>query len=546
MLESISSVQGLLVDIFSKKIIPGILHLADGKISGFTEKAGVNGPYILPGFVDAHIHIESSMLVPYEFARIALTHGTVATVSDPHEIANVNGIAGVEYMLENAIGAKLKFCFGAPSCVPATAFESAGDALDSDAVNSLLQRQDIYYLSEMMNYPGVLHKDPEVIKKIELAKKYNLPVDGHAPGLRGIDAKNYIDAGISTDHECFTLDEALEKVAYGMKILIREGSAARNFDALHSLLSSHPEMCMLCCDDKHPDELLLGHIDQHVKRAVALGHNVFDVLKAACVNPVLHYKLPVGLLRMGDPADFILVNDLKDFKVLSTFIDGERVYHDGHCTLPERKHKAINKFKTDKKKALEFEVEAKSKKIRVIEALDGQLITSELHIEARVQNGKVASDPARDILKIAVVNRYDNAKPAVAFIKNFGLKSGAIASTVAHDSHNIIVVGVDDDSICRAVNLLIQEEGGLSVVNAEDTKVLPLPIAGLMSAKTCVEVGTMYSELDSLTKKMGSKLRAPYMTLSFMALLVIPQLKLSDKGLFDGSTFSFANLFIED
>jgi len=544
--ESTTSINGLFVDILSRKIVPGILRLENGKIAGFIEQADVTGPYILPGFVDAHIHIESSMLVPYEFARVALGHGTVATVSDPHEIANVNGIAGVEYMIENAKGAELKICFGAPSCVPATNFESAGDALDSNAVDELLQRPDIYYLSEMMNYPGVLHKDPEVMRKIELAKKYYLPVDGHAPGLRGKDAKNYIAAGISTDHECFTLEEALEKLSHGMKILIREGSAARNFEALHPLLSTHPDMCMLCCDDKHPDELLLGHIDQHVKRAVAFGHNVFDVLKVACINPVLHYKLPVGLLRKGDPADFVLVEDLKNFKVLSTFINGKRVYHEGECILPKRTHKKINKFKTDKKKAQDFEVEAKGSKIRVIEALDGQLITSELHTGAKVHSGKVVSDPSKDILKIAVVNRYENAQPAIAFIKNFGLKSGAIASTVAHDSHNIIVVGVDDESICNAVNLLIQEEGGLSVVNGTKHEVLPLPVAGLMSDKDCKEVGTMYSKLDVMSKEMGSTLRAPFMTLSFMALLVIPQLKLSDKGLFDGSTFSFSDLFVDE
>ncbi len=545
-MQSITSIQGRYVDIFARKIIHGTLHISNGKITGFIEDASIDGPYILPGFVDAHIHIESSMLVPYEFARIALSHGTVATVSDPHEIANVNGIEGVEYMLENALGAELKFCFGAPSCVPATIFESAGDLLDSKAVDLLLQRPDIYYLSEMMNYPGVLFNDTEVMRKIELAKQYNLPIDGHAPGLRGDAVKNYIAAGISTDHECFTLDEALEKLSHGMKILIREGSAARNFDALHSLLTTHPEFTMLCCDDKHPDELLTGHINQHVQRAIALGHDVFNVLKAACVNPVLHYKLPVGLLREGDPADFILVNDLNEFKVLSTFIEGKRIYHDGECFLPKRVHKKINRFQTTKKRPEDFEVEAKGKKIRVIEALDGQLITNELQTTASIHNGKVMADPSRDILKIAVVNRYSDEKPSVAFIKNFGLKCGAIGSTVAHDSHNIIAVGVDDESICTAVNLLIQEEGGLSVVNGSIEKVLPLPIAGLMSDKDCKEVGEMYSILDKMTKEMGSTLRAPYMTLSFMALLVIPQLKISDKGLFDGSAFSFSNHFIED
>lgn len=545
-MENINSIKGRYVDLFNRKIINGTLYISNGKIEKFEKDPAIDGPFILPGFVDAHIHIESSMLVPYEFARIALCHGTVATVSDPHEIANVNGIAGVEYMLENAKGAELKFCFGAPSCVPATNFETAGDILDSNAIDLLLQRPDIYYLSEMMNYPGVLFKDPEVMRKIELAKKYDLPVDGHAPGLRDEDAKNYIAAGISTDHECFSLEEALDKLSHGMKILIREGSAARNFEALHSLLSSHPDQTMLCCDDKHPDELLTGHIDQHVKRAVALGYNVFDVLRAACMNPVEHYKLPVGLLRVGDPADFILVNNLTEFNVESTFIEGKRVHHKGECFLPLRSHKRINKFNTKEKVSADFELKAKTNKIRVIAALDGQLITSELHETAKLQDGKVISDPSRDILKIAVVNRYSNELPSIAFIKNFGLQSGAMASTVAHDSHNIIVVGVDDESICKAVNLLIKEAGGLAVVTGSRQEVLPLPVAGLMSDRSCKEVGEMYSKLDRLSKEMGSTLRAPFMTLSFMALLVIPQLKLSDKGLFDGSAFTFSDLFITD
>jgi len=542
---STTTILGKLVDLFDRSIKLGTLNIVDGKVKSFQEDPSIDGPFILPGFVDSHIHIESSMLVPYEFARIALTHGTVATVSDPHEIANVNGIKGVEYMLDNARGAYLKFCFGAPSCVPATNFETAGDSLDAAAVDILLKRPDIFYLSEMMNYPGVLFKDPEVMAKIALAKKYNMPVDGHAPGLRGEDAKKYIQAGISTDHECFTLEEALEKINYGMKILIREGSAARNFDALHSLLSTHPDMCMLCCDDKHPDELLTGHINKHVQRAVGLGHDVFDVLRAACVNPVLHYDLPVGLLRINDPADFILVDDLKSFNVRSTYIDGDRVYHEGKCLLPAREHKRINKFKTDKKSIEDFEVFAKSDIRFVSFALDGQLITSEFHVDAKISDGKVVPDVSRDILKIAVVNRYSNEAPAIAFIKNFGLRSGAIASSVAHDSHNIIVVGADDDSISKAVNLLVEEEGGLAVVNGKNNNVLPLPVAGLMSDKSCKEVGELYSVLDLEAKKLGSTLRAPFMTLSFMALLVIPQLKLSDKGLFDGSSFSFSDLFIE-
>ncbi|REK50679.1 MAG: adenine deaminase, partial [Bacteroidetes bacterium] len=454
-------------------------------------------------------------------------------------------VDGLEYILENAKGAGLKFCFGAPSCVPATVFESAGAKLDSNEVNSLLQRDDIYYLSEMMNYPGVLFKDPEVLRKIELAKKIKKPVDGHAPGLRGDDAKNYIAAGISTDHECFTLDEALDKLSYGMKILIREGSAARNFEALHPLLKDHADMCMFCCDDKHPDELLTGHINEHVKRAVKLGYDLFDVLRVACINPVMHYGIPSGLLRPGDSADFILVEDLKNFGVLKTVINGEILFDGTEVLLEKKKHKVINNFNAGLCSPADFELKAESTKVKTIIAYDGQLITSEESMDCAIVNGMACADPSKDILKIVVLNRYQAAKPSVAFIKNFGLKSGAIASSVAHDSHNIIAVGVSDEEIASSVNLLVESRGGLSLSNKTEKLVLSLPVAGLMSDLDCITAAELYSALDKKAKELGSTLRAPYMTLSFMALLVIPQLKLSDKGLFDGNTFVFADLFVE-
>ncbi|REJ83560.1 MAG: adenine deaminase [Bacteroidetes bacterium] len=544
-MNSLNELSGVFVDIFSRKLRNGIFEISDGKIVSFRDDNDAIGPYIMPGFVDAHIHIESSMLVPYEFARVALRYGTVATVSDPHEIANVMGVDGVEYMLENAKGAGLKFCFGAPSCVPATVFESAGAKLDSNEVNSLLQRDDIYYLSEMMNYPGVLFKDPEVLRKIELAKKIKKPVDGHAPGLRGDDAKNYIAAGISTDHECFTLDEALDKLSYGMKILIREGSAARNFEALHPLLKDHADMCMFCCDDKHPDELLTGHINEHVKRAVKLGYDLFDVLRVACINPVMHYGIPSGLLRPGDSADFILVEDLKNFGVLKTVINGEILFDGTEVLLEKKKHKVINNFNAGLCSPADFELKAESTKVKTIIAYDGQLITSEESMDCAIVNGMACADPSKDILKIVVLNRYQAAKPSVAFIKNFGLKSGAIASSVAHDSHNIIAVGVSDEEIASSVNLLVESRGGLSLSNKTEKLVLSLPVAGLMSDLDCITAAELYSALDKKAKELGSTLRAPYMTLSFMALLVIPQLKLSDKGLFDGNTFVFADLFVE-
>lgn len=541
-----NTITGQWIDIENRCIRGGYFTLRDGKIEGFTDSEAYEDRFILPGFTDAHIHIESSMLVPYEFARIALRHGTVATISDPHEIANVCGVDGVLYMLENARDARLKFHFGAPSCVPATSFESAGAVLGPEQVHQLLQRDDIYYLSELMNYPGVLFEDPEVLQKIRYAQRCHKPVDGHAPGLRGAQAAQYIRAGITTDHECFTLEEALEKISYGMKILIREGSAARNFDALHPLLKLHPRQCMFCCDDKHPDELLAGHINVHVARAVALGYDLFDVLYAACIHPKLHYRMRQGILRPGDPADFILVDNLTDFRVLETYIDGECLCHDGVCHLPAKTHPLINRFASREITPDEFAVPAAGSTLRVIEVYDGQLITGEHHQPASMAEGCCISDPDNDLLKIAVVNRYEKSSPAVAFIRNFGLKRGAIASSVAHDSHNIIVTGADDASMARAVNLLMQHEGGLSLADGTTEQCIPLPVAGLMSDRDCETIGQAYATLDARAKQLGSTLRAPYMSLSFMALLVIPQLKLSDKGLFDGKAFRFTTNFVDD
>ncbi|MBL0342320.1 MAG: adenine deaminase [Bacteroidetes bacterium] len=537
-----NQISGQIIDIQNRRIFGGEIQVINGKISRIIEKPDVPAHFILPGFIDSHIHIESSMLTPYEFARKALIHGTVATVSDPHEIANVCGLKGVYYMLENARNSLLKFHFGAPSCVPATIFETSGAALSAADVEELLQRKDIFYLSEMMNYPGVLFKEPAVMEKIAIAKRLGKPVDGHAPGLMGNDAINYIQAGITTDHECFTKEEALHKLRCGMKILIREGSAARNFEALHELISEYPEMVMLCSDDKHPDELMIGHINMVVKRALSKGHDLFDVLRCACVNPVHHYSMDVGLLRVGDPAEFIVINNTNDFNVLETYINGERVTSNGKCILDQKQHPKINNFNCIEKTANDFQIRATGKTMNVIEAIDGQLITKPLKFPVNEINGFAAADVKNDLLKITVVNRYRDEKPAVAFIKNFNLKSGAIASTVAHDSHNIIAVGVDDESISRAVNLLIKNKGGLSVVNGNDEFVLPLPIAGLISDLSCDEVGELYSVIDKKVKSMGCTLRAPYMTLSFMALLVIPSLKLSDKGLFDGEKFEFTNL----
>jgi adenine deaminase len=536
------NVKGNIVDILNKRIFKGEVCIENGQISAIREVNHEVENYILPGFVDAHIHIESSMVVPSEFAKIALIHGTVATVSDPHEIANVLGVKGVDFMIENGKKVPLKFNFGAPSCVPATSFESAGAVINADDIKLMMENPDINYLAEMMNYPGVLLDDEEVLQKIEHAKNNNKPIDGHAPGLRGNDVTKYIAAGISTDHECFTYEEALEKLQKGMKILIREGSAAKNFDALIDLLPEHYNNMMFCSDDKHPDDLLLGHINQLCKRALAKGIDVFKVLQAACVNPVNHYNLEVGLLQQGDAADFILVDNLKEFNVLETYINGELVAKNGKSFVKSVPFEVLNNFNTDIKKVTDFRLALSSKKIRVIEALDGELVTNNIEADSLIVDGDLVSNTATDVLKMTVVNRYKNETPSIAFIKNFGIKEGAIASSVGHDSHNIIAIGVSDEAICKAVNLIIENKGGVCAVTKTTEKVVALPVAGIMSDQPAEIIGNAYAELDAMVKDMGSTLSAPFMTLSFMALLVIPSLKLSDQGLFDGNSFKFTSL----
>ncbi|MFD2583215.1 adenine deaminase [Pedobacter vanadiisoli] len=537
-------VEGNIIHITERNIFFGEIAVEAGKIKSITkisdQREGAH--FISPGFIDSHVHIESSMLIPSEFARLAVVHGTVSTVSDPHEIANVCGMEGVEFMIENGNTVPFKFNFGAPSCVPATIFETAGAELNHDDVKALLERPEIKYLSEMMNFPGVLYKDEEVLKKIAAAHQLGKPVDGHAPGLRGDAVQQYIDAGISTDHECFTAEEAMDKLQRGMKILIREGSAAKNFEALIGLLNDWPEMIMFCSDDKHPDSLVENHINQLCARAVEKGTDIFKILQAACINPVLHYKLDVGTLQLNDPADFIVIEDLKNFRVKQTYIDGLLLAENGKTVGDWVKHiedkESVNHFHCSLKREDDFVYAfTRQEEIPVIEALDGQLITNRLSAKPKVSNQNIISDPENDILKMVVVNRYHDAPVAVSFVKNFGLKHGAIASSVAHDSHNIIAVGADDKSICEAVNLVIQETGGVVALGNGKKEVLALPVAGLMSNQNGYKVAKSYTSIDKFAKDLGSTLLAPFMTLSFMALLVIPHLKLSDKGLFNGDEF---------
>jgi len=539
-----------LVDILNKRIYAAIVEVDDGVIKRIqeVEDAPENAGYLLPGFVDAHVHIESSMMPPTEFTRLAVVHGTVATVSDPHEIANVLGLEGVQFMLEEAKRVPLKFCFGAPSCVPATHFETAGAHLDAEAVGKLLERKEIGYLSEMMNFPGVLMKDAEVKAKIEAAKKLGKPVDGHAPGLMGDDALQYFAAGISTDHECFTYEEGLEKAKLGVKILIREGSAARNYDALHPLIKLYPELIMFCSDDKHPDDLIEGHINLLVARSVKLGYDVFDVLRAACIHPVQHYGLAVGLLEEGDAADFIRVDNLETFNVLETYIDGTCVAKNGESLIEHLPSETPNIFKVQEKKSQDFAIKVNSKKVRIIKALDGEIVTQAEVDELPIADGNYLPDLQKDILKIAVVNRYaENEKPSIGFVRGFGLKQGALASSVAHDSHNIVAVGTFEENLCAAVNEVIKNKGGVVAVNNTGTaKVLGLPIAGLMSPIDGYELAQQYGKIDAWTKtELGCILKAPFMLLSFLALPVIPALKITDLGLFDVGRFGFVEVGLE-
>lgn len=543
MQENSHTISGKIIDPVTRRIFEGTIDIHQGKITHVTESTNVSNQIILPGLIDAHVHIESSMLIPSEFARIAVIHGTVASVSDPHEIANVMGMPGVRFMIDNGNKVPFKFYFGAPSCVPATGFETSGTVIGPADVEKMLDWKEVFYLSEMMNFPGVLFGDQDVNQKLKAARDRNKVIDGHAPGLRGEDARKYAAAGISTDHECFTLEEGREKASYGMKILIREGSAARNFDALIQLINEYPDQIMFCSDDKHPDELIQNHINCLISRAVKSGYDPIDVVRACTLNPARHYGLPVGMLQPGDDADLIVADSLENMKIHQTYIKGIKVAENGKTLIEAVKETPINRFEAKSISPADISVPANGSTMNVIGAMDGQIVTKHLFMEANIIEGKVESDPEHDVLKMVVHNRYSPAKPAVGFVHGFGLKHGAIASTVAHDSHNIIALGTNDEAICNAVQQLIDNRGGITSVNSDKILTLPLPVAGLMSVENAYEVAAKYKQLDGMAKQMGSKLSAPFMTLSFLALLVIPELKLSDKGLFNGNKFQFIPLF---
>ena len=543
--EDLYRVSGNIVDALNGVIYPGTLIIKDGRIADIDKESGSCNSYIVPGLVDSHVHIESSMLVPSEFARLAVSHGTVAAVADPHEIANVLGVEGIDFMIESGRKQPFKFYFGAPPCVPATRFETSGSAIGLEEIGGLLERDEIRFLGEVMDYAGVLNENRDLMAKISLARQHGKRVDGHAPGLSGEDLAKYIDAGITTDHEVTGREEGIEKINKGMKIQIREGSAARNFDDLIALLRDNSDSCMFCSDDKHPDDLVKGHINGLVRRAMDRGIDPLKIFKCSSVNPVKHYGLDVGLLQKGDPADFLVVSDLKKFRLQQTYIGGELVAENGETLLDNMLSATPNNFHAASKNAADFTVRAAGGLANVIQVLDGSLITGRLRASPYIKGGLARSDPQRDILKIVVLNRYYDATPAVAFVKNFGLKKGAIASSVAHDSHNVVCVGVSDEDISRAVTLVIENGGGIAAACSEFMECLPLPVAGLMSDKDGFEVAKKYRQLDGLAKALGSCLRAPFMTLSFMALLVIPRLKLSNLGLVETSRLEFISLFEE-
>jgi len=537
-------IRGQIVDVFNRRIFPGCINIKGNIIDDISEEESAPDQYILPGLIDAHIHIESSMVTPGSFALAAVSRGTIAVISDPHEIANVLGIKGIRYMISDASKVPLKFYFGAPSCVPATPYESSGAIINSDDILELISMPEIKYLAEMMNYPGVIFNDREVAKKLSMARQFNKPVDGHAPGLSGESLRKYISAGITTDHECTTLEEAKEKISLGMKVLIREGSAAGNLDDLKDLYRTSPDMIMLCSDDLHPEILVKQHINKLVAKLISDGFDIFDVLKSCTLNPAMHYNLETGSLLPGFPADLIITDDLEKMNIIETWIDGEKIYESGRVLFDYKCEVSLNNFNSSNISTDTIRISSAGRKLRVIEAFDGDLRTRENIVQINRQ-GHAEPDIKTDILKIIVKDRYGDLPPAIGFIRGFGLKSGAFASSVAHDSHNIICIGTNDKDIIDAVNEIVRLKGGLSVANGGYIFSLPLPVAGIMSDKGVEFVASEYQNLSDKVKSMGCKMSAPFMTLSFMSLLVIPELKLSDRGLFDGNNFCFVPLYAD-
>lgn len=539
-------IQANLIDVHTRETYGATIEIENQHITKITRDGETYDRFICPGLVDAHVHIESSMLIPSEFARLAVRHGCVATVSDPHEIANVLGVQGVSFMIENGNSVPFKFHWTAPSCVPATSFETSGATLSAADLKPLITHPQVVALGEMMNFPGVIYDDQEVLAKLTVAKKAGKPIDGHIPGIAGEELKKYVAGGITTDHECVSLEEAREKIDLGMKVLIREGSAAKNFMSLHSLITTDTGMVMLCTDDSHPDELLeSGNIVKMIKLGLAQGHNVYDLLQCCTLNPVEHYHLDVGLLRVGDKADFIVVDNPDDFNVQQTCINGALVYNGQEVSFARSKTEPVNAFARGPLDLSAIKLRSTSGRVKVIEAIDGELLTTWTTAELPVQNETVVPDPQNDILKVVVLNRYTpDSTPVVGFISGFGLTKGAIATSIAHDSHNIIAVGENDPDIVAAINVIIANKGGITVVQGNMEQTIGLEYGGIMTDQPGAKVASLYQQLNRQVKELGCTLTAPFMTLSFMSLLVIPSLKIGDQGLFDGEKFQFTELFV--
>ena len=544
MTKSDFTVAGNIVDVVSKRIFKGELRVQGGFISSIKELENVPDCYILPGLVDSHVHIESSLLIPSRFADLVVRKGTLGVVTDPHEIANVLGEIGIDFMINDASKTPLEIRFGVPSCVPATPFETSGFKLGSNKVESLLKREEVVCLAELMDYPGVIRRDLEVMKKIVAAKRLGKKIDGHAPGLKGEDLKKYAAAGVSADHECSTIEEALDKIRLGMMIQIREGSAAKDFEALYSLIESHPDCVMLCTDDTHPDDLFEnGHIDNLIRKGLEKGCSLMNLLRASSYNAIKHYGLDLGLLQLRDSADFIIIDNPESFKVQSSYMKGNCIYKDGEVLFESHNEILLNNFYRKEIKLEDIQVEAKDCDVHVMTVSDGNLVTGWGSGRPKVEEGKLVSDTNKDLLKMVVMSRYNNEKPVVGFAQGFGFKKGAISASIAHDSHNIIAVGTKDSDILNALNTLIELKGGMVASEGNETRSVKLDVAGLMSNKRGEDLLVEYTYLSDFTKTFGSSFHSPFMTLAFMSLLVIPKLKLSDKGLFDVEQFKLIDLY---
>ena len=543
-------VRGHIVDVASKSIFDGAVSYRDGYVTGITRcPVAADAPFIMPGLIDAHIHIESTLLTPENYAALAVAKGVTGVVADPHEIANVIGIEGVDFMIRNGAGVHFNFNWGASPCVPCTSFETPGASLGISEMAELLRWKEICCVGEFMNAFGVISGDAMCLAKIEEGRKAGKPIDGHAPGLDRESLARYAAAGISTDHECVSLREALDHLSVGIDVIIREGSASVDFEALSPLLADYREHLMFCSDDKYPDEMEHGYIDDMVRRSLKKGYPLWNVLNAACLEPVRHYNLNCGLLRVGDKADFILVDNLEDFNVIGTYIDGMKVFGpDGVDPVALRRQRSCgsgipNRFEAEKIADEDIRLPWKyGEQARVIVASDRSIRTCAATCLPKVENGFAVADTATDMLKIVVLNRYAPAKPQVAFISGFKLKRGAMAATIAHDSHNIVAIGVEDASIVDAVNSIVEMRGGMVFCDGSRTISLPLPVAGLMSPLDGEVVAKKYAALRLMAQSQGCPFNAPFMTMAFMSLPVIPELKITDKGLFDVNKFAFTNL----